>query len=851
MTSLVNKSQSIHGTGKQSKLFPEIASWLEKTRNEDNTEHNIDRPHHNWTSEPELWMYQPGLEPHSRPHRFKSKRAYEGSNRKNSIESPSTESSSEQEPDSSGERSFNPSSLGLGGAGASRKPFNMKSYGRKQYRRHKMKYGKKLQSSKSDSYHKKYIWDMVFNERAVVAIQQEFRQIQKLKAHSRKRPKVKGNPSILSGTSGDECSLGSINRKMPLSAAAAHSLVGDVDDLLLRSASQGLRDEKDKRKISQTGSALFAQFDLINERRKLDSKAGRHPAKSSSKEGSDMMKMNIRSGVLKRAMEKSPRDSLATPPVVSLENNYNSTGGTDSYNMSSGQTGITSAGYPGYPSIPYMDPMMLQAFMMQGIFNPMMLNYNYAQAQQQAQQSIYIQQQQTGSPIINNLASTNMSNYPSQCGIMQYPNLSSSSGGYPSMQQDIINQLSAGMMQTIYSNNKSADSPRKSQSNQNDDYMIQSPSTPKRSSNNKSNTRGPMDLDKDKESSEESEDIRPSRHAIDDKTNDLHPVKNSKRKEFKQRKQYQSSSGLIRSGTKMTDPGDFSSIVEFDSIAQNPLPKSLNMGNNHKLLREAPRKQKTENSHRVKEMADASASVAYSNSSKILAKKEKPAPRESVVDYLTQLKGCVEILKKSGWYWGNISGEAAMHQVERQGLGAFLIRDSTHQKFLFTLTVHTSNGPTNVRIVYRQGLFGLDCDNISQNGIKFDCVVKMIAHYVSNSKKYRRMTNKQKALKDGSDNHNEKTEKKDKNGDKIANKDSTQKTEPKQKNAAEESGESSIALLLLSPCRKVCPSLKHIARLAVHKKLARKSAKTAGLTINTLISDPKLQAYCQNYPHTV
>jgi len=215
-----------------------------------------------------------------------------------------------------------------------------------------------------------------------------------------------------------------------------------------------------------------------------------------------------------------------------------------------------------------------------------------------------------------------------------------------------------------------------------------------------------------------------------------------------------------------------------------------------------------------------------------MKKKERTTPRSTVVDYLTQLKGCVETLKKSGWYWGNISGENAMKNVERHGLGAFLIRDSTHQKFLFTLTVHTSNGPTNVRIVYRQGLFGLDCDNINQGGVKFDCVVKMIAHYVSNSKKYRRMTNKKKELLD-----------------QEAKAGQEQKDNKTEVSPAVDS--SSIALLLLSPVRKNCASLSHLARLAVNKKLARKSAKSAGVTLESLTPDQKLRQYCQKYPYTV
>jgi len=821
---LLNKSQSMHGHTKNSGKFPEIASWLEKTRNEDDTEHNIDREHHNWTSEPELWMYQPGLDSRMKSNRSNTKRHLsifsQGarsrgtcSMRKNSIESPNTDSSSEQEGlDSSGEPISPKVHAGLLGVSSNPKPFSMKSYGRKQYRRHKMKYGKKLQSSKSDSYHKKYIWDMVFNERAMVAIQQEYRQIQKLRAQStkhRRKNGAKGYNSILSGTSGDDCSQsGSFNaKKLPMSAAAAASLVGDVDDMLLRSASQ----VQDKRKISQTGSALFAQFDLINEKKKIE-KAGRHPAKSSSKEGSDF-RTQMKSGVLKRSTEKPARESsMTSPPVVSLENNYNSTGGTDSYNLSSGQ--MTSTGYPGYPNIPYMDPMMLQAFMMQGIFNPMqMMNYNLAQ-----QQSVYM------SNMTNPSTLGSMGNYPSPG--MMYPNLSSSSGGYPSMQQDLINQINAGMVQTL------ATPPRDSVSK-----SVQ----PEEEAPVRSNVKR---QDSDKESSEESEDIRPSRHAIDDQTNDLHPVKHSKRKESRLKTRNQSFHGAGFTRTKTKTNGGLGEGFDLKTVGQTihertsiQSPKlSLHRDRSLTVHQDRPSNKKSRDPTGVKlsplSNDPAADHFGYSSSKSIMKKKERSTPRSTVVDYLTQLKGCVETLKKSGWYWGNISGENAMKNVERHGLGAFLIRDSTHQKFLFTLTVHTSNGPTNVRIVYRQGLFGLDCDNINQGGVKFDCVVKMIAHYVSNSKKYRRMTNKKKELLD-----------------QEAKAGQEQKDNKTEVSPAVDS--SSIALLLLSPVRKNCASLSHLARLAVNKKLARKSAKSAGVTLESLTPDQKLRQYCQKYPYTV
>jgi hypothetical protein len=83
----------------------------------------------------------------------------------------------------------------------------------------------------------------------------------------------------------------------------------------------------------------------------------------------------------------------------------------------------------------------------------------------------------------------------------------------------------------------------------------------------------------------------------------------------------------------------------------------------------------------------------------------------------------------------------------------------------------------------------------------------MISHYVNNSKKYKRLTNKK------------------------------QKEGQNQSDKAVEDPDNSIALLLLSPCKKEVQSLKHITRLALNKKLAKKSAKANGLTIENLTNE--------------
>jgi len=340
-------------------------------------------------------------------------------------------------------------------------------------------------------------------------------------------------------------------------------------------------------------------------------------------------------------------------------------------------------------------------------------------------------------------------------------------------------------------------------------------------SNNNNNLK--KKSDSEKESSEESEDIRPSRHAIDDQFNDLHPIKHSRKNKevYKSRHHNRQSSINPNSETRMSR----TKAVTAHDLSNQPVLDSnftdMNL-NSTKPVRSQGTSQRPKN---LSNLVENSKTQPNTNTTKINTKNSK-----SMITYLTQLKTCVETLKLSGWYWGNITGENAMSIVEKQGLGAFLIRDSTHQKFLFTLTVHTSNGPTNVRIVYKQGLFGLDCDSLSQTGVKFDCVVKMINHYVNNSKKYKRLTNKK--------------QKQQEEAGLIQN-----------LNQADENdtvtADNSIALLLLLPCRKNPPSLKHLARMSIYKKLSKKSSKLSGLTLEHLVSDPEMLEFCQQYPYTV
>jgi len=360
------------------------------------------------------------------------------------------------------------------------------------------------------------------------------------------------------------------------------------------------------------------------------------------------------------------------------------------------------------------------------LFNPI-LNYQGQIETQQQQIQQQPQPQNIYTPFTNQMPSSN--------------------GGYPIFQQEIISQMLNA------TNSQTQNSITDNQTHQN--------------------------VQRQNDSSEESEDIRPSRHAIYDDENDLHVKKSHRHSHSRHSKS--KNNHFERTKTY------FSSPVQVDKFRPESIVPQ-------------PRPQPTTNT-----------TTTTTNT--------------SVSHYLTKLKTCVETLKSSGWYWNKISSESAMAIVEKKGLGAFLVRDSTHQKYLFTLTVHTTNGPTNVRILFKHGHFGLDCDGSAKDnsGIRFNCVVAMVAHYVNNSRKFKKIEHKRK-----------------KRGEER------EQNQQKQENAS-----NSIALLLLAPCKKTVPTLQHLARVAINKKLSKKSARNAGLKLEDLIKDQNLIEYCRKYPYNV
>ncbi|KAK3536417.1 hypothetical protein QTP86_008873 [Hemibagrus guttatus] len=91
---------------------------------------------------------------------------------------------------------------------------------------------------------------------------------------------------------------------------------------------------------------------------------------------------------------------------------------------------------------------------------------------------------------------------------------------------------------------------------------------------------------------------------------------------------------------------------------------------------------------------------------------------------------------KRGWYWGNISASQAGDALAGTAEGTFLVRDSSHTHYYFTLSVKTNRGPTNVRIEYSGNRFRLDYSSSTCPRLQsFPTVSDLVQHYVGTSRR--------------------------------------------------------------------------------------------------------------------
>lgn len=94
------------------------------------------------------------------------------------------------------------------------------------------------------------------------------------------------------------------------------------------------------------------------------------------------------------------------------------------------------------------------------------------------------------------------------------------------------------------------------------------------------------------------------------------------------------------------------------------------------------------------------------------------------------IQNCIQLLRQSGFYWGAITNQEAKTFLRNAKAGSFLVRDSTDQRYLFTITLKTSTGITSVRIVMQKSTFRLDSKNLEAQTPTFKTVLHLINYYM-------------------------------------------------------------------------------------------------------------------------
>lgn len=179
----------------------------------------------------------------------------------------------------------------------------------------------------------------------------------------------------------------------------------------------------------------------------------------------------------------------------------------------------------------------------------------------------------------------------------------------------------------------------------------------------------------------------------------------------------------------------------------------------------------------------------------------------------------VNNLHTSGWYHGAMTYTEAKRKLRHSSPGTFLVRDSSDPNYLFTLSVRTSRGTTSVRIEYENGKFTLDSEEaLRRSAPSFDCVVKLLYHYVVAAR-----TQKRTIMKDTNG-----------NGQSNSNNGQLVWLEP--------SGRRDTEAKIKQPLRSTVGSLQHLTRCALNKYV-----EPTGL--EKLPLPGKLKSYLREYPY--
>jgi len=168
-------------------------------------------------------------------------------------------------------------------------------------------------------------------------------------------------------------------------------------------------------------------------------------------------------------------------------------------------------------------------------------------------------------------------------------------------------------------------------------------------------------------------------------------------------------------------------------------------------------------------------------------------------------------LLTSGFYYPSMDQQSAMKLLKRASVGSFVVRDSSHPKYLFSISIKSEQGATSVRVSYKDGLFCFDGDEEKpRTKPHFSSVVALINFYchLRNNNQNKNMTMRGK------------------------------------------SDRKPVAIGFTKPLKTKASSLAHLCRVKVNESLQH-GDKQYDLSLLSLSLNSSCKQYLRDYPYSI